>query len=269
MAETLPPPSITVPTQSNDTEQPSIWPTVPESKETAKTDEINQVFQDQTRTKKLEKLLDSEPKCASTLVRHTSYNNELDDTKLLLNTQLTKLQDAASEVEKQELLYQFAMEAASSFRKSGKSAPVPSSVASKDDYDEHGYKPFLKKPISTLVPNYVKGDAPLLGSDIHTKLRQEAALNTASQLGGLTNNNGFSTVQAQDLEYTNISKHRNSRGGKSNNNGDGRQQLSGFPSQNSPITHLTPLGCLKDQRKVTRFWIRVETGGSSTSHQKA
>ena len=89
-AETLLPPSITVPNQSNNTEQSSILPTVPEGKETAETDEINQVFQDQTRTEKLDRFLNSAPKCTCTPVRR-NYTTELDDTKILLYTQLNKL----------------------------------------------------------------------------------------------------------------------------------------------------------------------------------
>ena len=110
-AETLPPPIITVSNQSNDTKQPPILPTIPESKDMADTDEINHVFQDQMRTENSDKFLSSEPKCASTLVRRTSYNNELEQTKLLLNTQLIKIQDVASEAKKHKILYEFAMEA--------------------------------------------------------------------------------------------------------------------------------------------------------------
>ena len=89
---------------------------------------------------------------------------------------------------------------------------------------------FLKKPIGTPVPNNVKGDVLLLKSDVHTQLRPEAAQKAASQPGNFTNNIGFSTVPAWDLEYTNISKCRNSRGSGSNNNGDGKQQFPGLPS---------------------------------------
>ena len=52
---------------------------------------------------------------------------------------------------------------------------VPSSVPLKDDHGEHDYEPFSKKLIGTSVPINVKGDALMLGSDIHTQLRWEAA----------------------------------------------------------------------------------------------
>ena len=122
------------------------------------------------------------------------------------------------------------METASSFGKSGKPVPVPSSAPLKDDDNEDNYKPFLTKPIGTPVPNNVRGDAPLLGSGVHTQWRREAARKAASQPGGLTDDNRFSTVLARDLEYTKISQCRNSRSGEDDNNGDGKQQFPGFPS---------------------------------------
>ena len=90
-AETLPPPSIAVLNQSNNTKQPSTLPTVPEGKETAEIAEFNQVFQDQTKLKNLDSFFNSTPKCTSTPVRCTNYTTEWDDTKTLLNTQLNKL----------------------------------------------------------------------------------------------------------------------------------------------------------------------------------
>ena len=125
---------------------------------------------------------------------------------------------------------------------------MPSSVPSKPDDDEDDYAPFFKKPIGTPVP---KEDALLFGTNIKA----------VSEPGGLTDNTRFITIPARDLEYTNISKRRNSRGGESDNNGDRKQQFPGFPSQNSPSTDPTLLGCLKDQRKVTCFLIRGEMGG--------
>ena len=159
-------------------------------------------------------------------------NCELDATKILLNTQLIKLQDAASAA--LLLLYQFVTRAVTCFGKSEKPAPVPSNVPFKDHHNEHNSKPFLNNPIITPVPIHVKGDALLFRSDIHTQLRQEAARNAASQPGSLTDDDRFSTIPAHDLEYTNIQKRFNSRGNKSDNNSDGKQQFPGFPSQNSP-----------------------------------
>ena len=141
----------------------------------AETEEFDHVFQDQTREEKSDRFLNSAPKCTSTQVRHTNYTTELDDTKKLLNTQLNKLQNAINKVEQQELLNQFAMEAASSFRKSGKLAPVPSSIPSTDNHHKHHFTPILQDPIGTPVPNHVKEDALSHGSDIHTQLRCEAA----------------------------------------------------------------------------------------------
>ena len=161
------------------------------------------------------------------------HNNEVDATKELLNSQLHKLQDATSAAKKQEILYQFAMEAASRLGKSRKPTPVPNSDPLKSDPDKHNFAPFLKNPISTPIPNSTKGDALLFGTDIHTKLRQEAARNTASEPGGLTDDDGFSTVPARDLEHTKNSKRRNSRGSKDNINTEGKQQFPGFASPNS------------------------------------
>ena len=99
-----------------------------------------------------------------------------------------------------------------------------------DNHHKHHFTPTLQDPTGTPVPNHVKEDAQSHGSDIHTQLRREAAQQAASQPGGLTKDNSFSTVPAWALEYTKISKRRNSWGSEDNNNGDGRQQFPGFPS---------------------------------------
>ena len=152
---------------------------------------------------------------------------------------------------------------------------MPSSVPSKDNHHEHDFTPFLQDPIGTPVPNNVQGDALLHGSDIHTQLRREAAQTAASQLGGLTNDNGFCTIPAQDLEYTNIFKCRNSRGGKDDINGEGKQQFPGFPSQNSPDKDPTPLGLPEGSKKGHPLLDKSGDGGTAMgemttpSHQKA
>ena len=166
------------------------------------------------------------------------------------------------------------METASSFGKSGKPAPVPSSAPLKDDDNEDNYKPFLTKPIGTPVPNNVRGDALFLGSGVHTQLRRETARTAASQQDGLTNNNGSSTVPAWDLGDTNISQHRNSRSGESNNNGDGKQQFPAFPSQNSPSMDQTSSGLPEGSKKGYLLPDKRGDGGTAMgemttpSHQK-
>ena len=181
-AETLPPPSITVLNQTNNTKEPSTLPTVPEGKETAGTEEFDQVFKDQTKLENSDSFFNSAPKYVSTPVRRTNYTNELDDTKTLLNNQLNKLRDAAKEVEQQELLYQFTMEAASSFGKSGKPGQVPSHVPSMETENDHQphLTPTLQDPSSAPVSNHVKEDAPSCGSDINSQLRREAAQDAAA-----------------------------------------------------------------------------------------
>ena len=163
------------------------------------------------------------------------------------------------------------MDAASCLGKSGKPVPVPNSNPSKSDPDEHNFAPFLKNPISTPIPNNIKVGALSFGTDICTKLRREAAQNTASEPGGLTNDDGFSTIPAQDLEHTKILKRRNSRGSEDNSNIDGRQQFPGFPSPNSPHKDPTPPRSPEGSKKGHL----LQDGGTAMgemmtpSHQKA
>ena len=85
---------------------------------------------------------------------------------------------------------------------------------------------------------------------------------------GLTNDDGFRTVPARDLEHTKISKCRNSRGSEDHGNNDGKQQLLGFPSPNSPHKDPTPPGSPEGSKKG-------HPGGTAMgemttpSHQKA
>ena len=53
---------------------------------------------------------------------------------------------------KHELLYQFVMETTSSFGKSGKPTPVPSSVPLKDDDNKDDCEPFLTNQLVPLSP---------------------------------------------------------------------------------------------------------------------
>ena len=76
-----------------------------------------------------------------------------------------------------------------------------------------------------------------LKKGVHAQLRWEGAQKAASQPGGQTDDNG-STVPARDMEDTNFSPRKNNRSG----DGDRKQQLPAFPSQNSSHTDPNPPG---------------------------
>ena len=118
--ETLLPASIHVPNQNNSMDQSITLPAVPECKETTEIDAFVEVHKDPKVDQASKEILGFEPTSFATLSTCLPNNDELEKTKLLLNQQLIKLQDAASAAKKQELFYQFAMEAASSFRKKWK-----------------------------------------------------------------------------------------------------------------------------------------------------
>ena len=80
-------------------------------------------------------------------------------------------------------------------------------------------------------------------------MRKEAAQNSASGPGGLTDDDGFNTVPARGLEYTKISKYRNSKDGDNGDNNNSRQQPPGLPSPNSPHKDPTPPGSPEGQKK--------------------
>ena len=163
----MPPATIYVPTQNNGTKQSLTLPAVPEYKETNEKD----VFVMENEDPKVDQGSKENFHVANTPIATMSArgpnNHEVDATKDLLNNQLTKLWDAAGAAKKQEILYQFAMEAACCLGKSEKkTAPVPNSDPSKFDPDEHHFAPFLTNPIGTPIPNNIKGNAPSLGTDI-------------------------------------------------------------------------------------------------------
>ena len=125
VAETLPPSTIHVPNQNNGIEQSPTSPAVLECEETTKIDAIVKVNKDPKVDQESKEVSGFEPKCIATPSTHLPNNDELEETKLLLNNQLIKLRDAASAAEKQELLYQFVMEATTCFGKSGKPCRCP------------------------------------------------------------------------------------------------------------------------------------------------
>ena len=125
----MPPATIHIPTQNNRTERSLTLPAVPECKES----DGKAVLITENENPKVDQDSKENFRVANTMRAREPNTNEMDATKELLNTQLIKLRDATDAAEKQEILYQFPMEAAHCLGKSGNPAPVPSSDPSESD----------------------------------------------------------------------------------------------------------------------------------------